>query len=62
MVGGSGGMPGESRSGLGRVNLHIPDGPLVSNSLTYSVDVVPTSGATIAENSFIITVLDTVTH
>lgn len=44
------------------VNLRIPDGPLVSNSLTYSVEVVPTSGATIAENSFIITVLDTVTH
>jgi hypothetical protein len=42
------------------VSLRIPDGPLASSSLTYSVAVVPTSGATIEANSFIITVLDTV--
>jgi hypothetical protein len=44
------------------VNLRIPDGPLASNNLTYSINVVPATGATIAANSFIITVLDTVTH
>jgi hypothetical protein len=43
------------------VRLRIPDGPLASNTLTYTVGVVPTVGATIAANSVIITVLDTVT-
>jgi hypothetical protein len=43
------------------VRLRIPDGPLASNNLNYTVGVVPTVGATIQANSIIITVLDTVT-
>ena len=43
------------------VNLRIPDGPLPSNMMSISVGAVPTEGATIQENSFIITVLDTTT-
>lgn len=43
------------------VRLRIPDGPLVSNLMSISVGAVPTIGATVGENSLIITVLDTVT-
>ncbi len=43
------------------VRLRIPDGPLVSNLMRISIGAVPTEGATIEANSFIITVLDTVT-
>lgn len=42
------------------VRLRIPDA-LASNSMSISIGAVPTIGATIEENSFIITVLDTVT-
>lgn len=41
------------------VNLRIPDS-LSSNVMSISIGAVPTEGATIQENSFIITVLDTV--
>ena len=44
------------------VRLRIPDGPLVSNDMSISIGVVPEAGATIQSSSFIITVLDTVTH
>jgi hypothetical protein len=43
------------------VRLRIPDGPLVSNLMRISIGAVPTEVATIEANSFIITVLDTVT-
>src|SRR5665213_557120 len=36
------------------VRLRIPDGPLTSNNMSISIGVVPTIGATIASNSFII--------
>ena len=42
------------------VNLRIPDS-LASNIMSISIGAVPTTGATIQDNSFIITVLDTVT-
>lgn len=44
------------------VKLRIPDGPLASNDMSISIGVVPEVGATIQASSFIITVLDTVTH
>ncbi len=42
------------------VKLRIPNGPLPSHNLSISSGVVPTIGASIADNLFIITVIDTV--
>jgi hypothetical protein len=44
------------------VRLRIPDGPPASSNMSISIGVVPAAGATIQSSSFIITVLDTVTH